>query len=77
MLVGNGFNIRHIKESDLEALIPLLNDLKIRGDYLPSMMISPQTILQQYRDNGLSSEEFERLLIVDNEEKNIGNHLAL
>ena len=72
MLVGNGFNIRHVEERDLEALIPLLNDLDVRGEYLPSLMVSPQNILKDYRDNGLSSEDFERLLIVDNEEKILG-----
>jgi ribosomal-protein-alanine N-acetyltransferase len=72
MLIGNGFNIRHVTERDLDPLIQLMNDLVIRGEFLPNLMISPHKIRQQYRENGLVTDDFERLLIVDSEDGILG-----
>ena len=65
MLKGDGIHLRHVAEADLDALWPLINDLELRGDYLPSVTVSEGAFRQQYRENGFSSEEYERLLIVD------------
>ena len=72
MLIGNGFNIRHVTERDLNHLTLLMNDLVVRGEFLPSLMTSPHKILQQYKENGLATDDFERLLIVDQEDRIIG-----
>ena len=72
MLTGKGFNIRHIVEDDLDALIPLLNNLEIRGDYLSSGMTSPREIRQKFKENGLTGEAYERLLIVDKKDNILG-----
>jgi RimJ/RimL family protein N-acetyltransferase len=72
MLIGNGFNIRHITQSDLDHLIPLMNDLVVRGEFLPNLMTSPHKIRQQYNENGLATDDFERLLIVDDEDNILG-----
>ncbi|MET1254869.1 GNAT family N-acetyltransferase [Aliikangiella maris] len=72
MLIGSKFNIRHVIEKDLDSLTSLMNDLVIRGEFLPSLMISPQKLRQQYNQNGLSGEDFERLLIVDLDDNIIG-----
>ena len=72
MLIGNGFSIRYIKEQDLDALIELMNDLVVRGQYLPCLMTSPHKIRQEYKENGLACDALERLLIVDSQDRMLG-----
>lgn len=72
MIKGNGFNIRHVEEEDLDKFIQLMNDLVIRGEFLPSLITSPHKIRHEYKENGLSTDSFERLLIVDINNKIIG-----
>lgn len=72
MLSGNGFKIRHVREDDLDVLIDLLNNLESRGDFLPTALQSPHRFKKQYQEFGLSSEQFERLVVEDEEKKIIG-----
>ena len=65
MLVHPDFKIRHVTEADLDTLVAYLNDLELRGPFLPCRVSSPHAIRQQFRDNGLAGEDFERLLLVD------------
>lgn len=72
MLTHSDFNIRHVAERDLDTLLPLLNNLALRGEFLPCRLTSPHQIREQFKANGLSSDEFERLLIVDKADRIIG-----
>lgn len=72
MLTHPDFHIRHVAERDLDTLLPLLNNLALRGEYLPCRLTSPHKIRAQFKVDGLSSEEYERLLIVDKADMIIG-----
>jgi [ribosomal protein S5]-alanine N-acetyltransferase len=72
MLCERDFKLRHVRESDLDELIAQLNDLSVRGDYLPCRLMSPGALRQQFLDNGLAGEEFERLLLVDLDDTILG-----
>ena len=72
MLINDKIRVRQVKESDLDALIPLINNLDARGEFLPRDMTSPQQIRQEFRENGMSTDEYERLLIVDEHDSILG-----
>ncbi len=72
MLTDPDFAIRHVDERDLDALIPLLNDLALRGEFLPCRLASPHKLREQFKADGFSSEAFERLLVVDTADRIIG-----
>ena len=72
MIRGKNFNIRHVKKSDLCSLLPLLSDTQLRGDFLPSGIVSPAELEQRFDKDGFSSEAFERLLIVDHSDQILG-----
>jgi RimJ/RimL family protein N-acetyltransferase len=72
MIEGKFLNIRHVRKSDLDKLIPLLNNLSLRGDYSPLGMMSPHKIESNFEKDGMSTEERERLLIVDKQDQIIG-----
>ncbi len=72
MIRGSDFNIRHVRKDDLAELIPLLNDSDLRGEYLPWKIVSPSETEKKFEQDGLSSEAFERLLIVDQADQILG-----
>jgi len=72
MLSNENIKIRHVEERDLDDLISLDNDLDIRGEYLPCGLISPQRTKLQFKENGLSSEAHETLLIVNKSDEILG-----
>lgn len=73
MLIHPDFKVRHIDERDLDILIPHLNNLEARGQFLPCRLTSPHAIRQQFHQNGLSGDDFERLVLVDREDTIIGS----
>lgn len=72
MIKGSNFVIRHVLPSDLPALVPLLNDPDIRGQYLPSAIHSPVELERKLREDGMASEALVRLVIVEPEGAVIG-----
>ncbi len=72
MLSDQDITLRFVRESDLDALIAHSNNLAVRGQYLPAMLHHPDKMRQQFKENGLSSEDFERLLIVDENDQLLG-----
>ncbi len=72
MICGDNFNIRHVRKSDLAELIPLLTNSDIRGEYLPSKLLSPTALEKRFEQDGMSNDDFERLLIVDNADQILG-----
>lgn len=73
MLIHSDFKIRHVAERDLDILIPHMNNLDLRGEFLPCRLTSPHTARQQFKENGLSSDEYERLVLVDNADRIVGS----
>jgi RimJ/RimL family protein N-acetyltransferase len=76
MIEGSNFNIRHVVKSDLATLVPLMNNMNLRGEYLPFDMVSPDVLEKRFADTSLSTPERETLLIVDKDDKILGtlNH---
>lgn len=72
MLKGTNFNLRHVARSDLDKLASLMNDLGLRGEYVPAMMFSPEFLGRLFNETSLSSDERETLLIVDNDNRILG-----
>ncbi len=65
MLRHPEFSLRHVREDELDRFITLMNELEARGPYLPCRLHSPALLRQQFREHGMASEEFERLVLVD------------
>ncbi len=72
MIKGSSFVIRHVLLADLPALVALLNDPHLRGEYLPSAIHSPIELERKLRDDGMASEALTRYVIEDQSGKIIG-----
>ncbi len=72
MIEGATFNIRHVHKGDLVKLIPLMNNLEMRGQYLPSSITSPGLIEKNFDADQMSTEAKETLLIVDKNDNILG-----
>jgi ribosomal-protein-alanine N-acetyltransferase len=72
MIEGSTINIRHPGKGDLATLIPMMNDLKTRGEYLPSSLFPPGSIENSIDAADGSAGEHEKLLIVDKEDRILG-----
>lgn len=66
MVRGSEISLRLIRRGDLELLAALLADLDLRGDYLPSALVSPVDLEQKFAADGVANDAFTRLLIVEN-----------
>jgi len=64
MIKGSTFVIRHVLPGDLPALVPLLNDPDVRGEYLPSAIHSPVDLERKIREDGMANDGLTRLVIV-------------
>lgn len=73
MLKGNNISIRPIKETDLEALYDLLNDIQSQGEFLPAALTSEIELKSQYQKNGFISEDSQRYLITNKSNEIIGS----
>jgi ribosomal-protein-alanine N-acetyltransferase len=71
MIKGSNFVIRHIVTSDLSALIPLLNDPDVRGEYLPSAIQSPVELEKKIQADGMANDNLVRLLIVEQQSNSV------
>ena len=65
MIKAGNFHIRHVVSADLPALLPLLNDPDVRGEYLPSAIHSPLDLEQKLRADGMAGDALVRLVLVD------------
>lgn len=73
MIEGSRINIRHVCKVDLPKLTPLLNNLQMRGEFLPSGITSPALIEKEFDTDCMSAGNKERLLIVNKQDNIIGN----
>ena len=64
--------LRLIRESDLERLHDALSDLANRGRYFPIGLMSETTLRSQFDDNGFWGEDEGMLLIVDHDDRLVG-----
>jgi RimJ/RimL family protein N-acetyltransferase len=62
---GSDIILRHIQKNDLAELIPLLTDLELRGEHLPTALVSPLELEQKFDADGMAGDAFTRMLIVE------------
>jgi ribosomal-protein-alanine N-acetyltransferase len=72
MIVNAFCNIRHVLKGDLESLTALLNNLDLRGDYVPGNLIAPREIEKQYLSDNAAPGVDEKFSIVDKEDRICG-----
>ncbi len=72
MIKDGNLAIRFITRHDLATLVPLLNDLELRGEYLPGAITSPRTFEKNFEIDGLANDSHEKLLIVDQDDTILG-----
>jgi ribosomal-protein-alanine N-acetyltransferase len=65
MIRGSNFIIRHIVHGDLAALMFLMNDPEVRGEYLPSALQSPIEVERKIQSGAMVNDDFVRFVIVD------------
>lgn len=72
MLDGKLCRIRHVREGDLSRYIELVSKLDNRGDYFPNWIKSPTNLRKEFFENGFSKDDYERLLIVGDDDAIVG-----
>jgi RimJ/RimL family protein N-acetyltransferase len=72
MIRGRAVTLRVIRESDLDALLALDNDLTRRGEHVPHRLLGEPALRKQFQETGFLTEEAGRLLVVDGEDRLIG-----
>jgi len=72
MLKASSFSMRLIREKDLDRLFALLNDVSNKGPYYPVDLVSEPDFLRKFQETGFWTDEFGRLLIVDDTDNILG-----
>jgi RimJ/RimL family protein N-acetyltransferase len=65
MKVRPKVTLRHVVESDLPLLCRLEASSVGHGDFAPTRMTSPHSLLKRFEKDGFSSEEGERFMVCD------------
>lgn len=72
MIKGNSINLRHVRESDLDSLYGLMNDLDHRGSFTRTQIKSPVHFRNEFHSNGFSSESSELFVIASKDDRILG-----
>jgi len=72
MIRGRAINLRVIRESDLDTLLDLENDLTRKGEYLQHRLLPESAFRKQLQETGFLTEDAGRLLMVDGEDRIVG-----
>lgn len=70
MLKGKEISLRHVRASELDQLIELINNSELKGEYARSLLKSPASLKKEFELNSFSTENSEMFVIV-NQENNI------
>lgn len=73
MIRGNGFILRTIRESDLDAFHEALADVEGRGDYMSPAIFPQPGFRKEFQETGFWTETQGRMLIVDPEGRLLGH----
>lgn len=73
MIRGNGFILRTVRESDLEAFHQAIADVEGRGDYMSPHIASHSAFRKEFEETGFWTETQGRMLIFDPEERLLGH----
>ncbi|HEY5802037.1 MAG TPA: GNAT family protein [Burkholderiaceae bacterium] len=72
MLKGELCMVRHLAAADLDAYLPLFNDLDARGPYYSHQFRSPAVMRAEFERTGMVDEVFEHFVITDHAGKLLG-----
>lgn len=72
MLEGQNIHLRTVKEADLSELYGYLDSVRLKGEYLPSVLLSEQQFRKAFFETGFWNEEKGMALIVSSDEDLIG-----
>ncbi|MEO8507068.1 MAG: GNAT family protein [Betaproteobacteria bacterium] len=72
MIRGPVVSLRPFRHDEVEAFIALANDSATRGDFMPTRLIEPQKMRNDFAEHGFMSERFTRLAIVDVNDSLVG-----
>lgn len=72
MLKIGDYQLRHVRATDLDALCDYLSDIELRGAHLPMRILSPEETRKAFQTHGLSTEDMERLVLVDRDQRVLG-----
>ncbi|HYH46413.1 MAG TPA: GNAT family protein [Thermoanaerobaculia bacterium] len=72
MIRGRNIALRTIREGDLDTLLDTDNDHERRGPYVIHRLTTRPALEKEFRENGLLTEDFGRLLIVDPDDRPLG-----
>ncbi|MDF2532841.1 MAG: rimL [Clostridia bacterium] len=73
MIIGKKINLRMVKQSDLDELIPLMSDTVERGEFLNPNMVNEVMYKKRYQETGFWNDEFGSLLITDKNGRLLGD----
>lgn len=73
MIRGNGFILRTIRESDLDALLDAVSNVEARGDYMSPSIFPQPGFRKEFQETGFWTEAQGRMLIVDPEGRMLGH----
>ena len=73
MIRGPRVGLRHVIEADLPLLVQAAADPLARGDFSATQMANPLDIRKRFAETGYSTEDVEKLMICDAQDRPIGN----
>lgn len=73
MIEGKNINLRVVKQSDLDEIIPLLSDTKERGIFLNPNLVNDVMYRKRYQETGFWGEDFGTLEITDKSGRMLGD----
>lgn len=76
MIQGNGFVLRTVRASDVDALYEARSNVESRGEYIPPRMGSEPGFRKEFEETGFWTEDKGFLLIVDPEDGRLLGSIA-
>lgn len=73
MIRGNGFILRTVRESDVDAFHQAIADVEARGDYMSPYIVSQAAFRKEFQETGFWTELQGRMLIFDPEDRLLGH----
>lgn len=73
MIRGNGFILRTVRESDLDALHAAISDVEARGEYMSPSILPQPGFRREFQETGFWADKQGRMLIFDLEDRLLGH----
>jgi RimJ/RimL family protein N-acetyltransferase len=72
MIRGPVVSLRPFRHDEVDTFIALANDTATRGDFMPTRLVEPQKLRNDFAEHGFMAERFTRLAIVDVNDSLVG-----